>query len=113
MKKKRLKTPEEMIDEIYLSKVEFREGRLTEEMKQEELHIWTDRQREYMKEYIKHQVKFFREIQDALLLVLVEKLERITVAPGERFIRKGDVADGMYILYSGAVLVFPSGAVQT
>lgn len=43
IKKKRLKTPEEMIDEIYLSKIEFEEGRLTEEIKQEELHIWNDK----------------------------------------------------------------------
>ena len=45
--------------------------------------------------------------------MLVEKLERITYEAGTRFARKGDSADGMYILYAGSVGIYLDGAEQT
>jgi len=52
-----------------------------------------------MKEYIKHQVPFFKNVQDNLLLSLVEKLEKQTFPAGLRFAKQGEVSTGMYILY--------------
>lgn len=68
--------------------------------------VWPENEKEYMKEYIKHQVPFFAGVQDNLILSLVEKLYKVTYPPGHRFARKGEKSEGMYILYSGVVDIF-------
>lgn len=109
-KRRRLKNPEEVIDEIYLSKLEISRSEISGQ--ESDQKKWTERQREYMKEYIKHQVKFFTYLQDELIMMLVEYFERVTYPAGSRFVRKGEEGDCMYILYSGKVGIFLDGEEQ-